>query len=166
MVAPRRFGKTSLIRAVLERARREGLTAVEVNFLGCVTEADVADRIERAYAAQLDSTLRRWFAGLLRTVNPTVRAAPGGVGVQAQPRPSTPGLLDRLALPRRIAERTGRHCVIAFDEFQEVLRIDPALPGVFRSELEAEGHRAAYVFSGSHPGLCASCSAIAGTRSS
>jgi hypothetical protein len=44
-------------------------------------------------------------------------------------------------------------CVIAFDEFQEVVRVDPALPGVFRSELETHRTAAAYVFSGSHPGL-------------
>jgi hypothetical protein len=43
--------------------------------------------------------------------------------------------------------------VIAIDEFQEVVRIDPALPGVLRSELETHQTAAAYVFSGSHPGL-------------
>jgi hypothetical protein len=150
---PRRFGKTSLLRAALASARDDGAITIEVNFLGCVTAGDVAQRIERAYGAQLDSALRRWFDGLIRTLNPTVNAAPGGVGVTARPRLSAPGLLDRLALPRRVQERTGRQCVIAFDEFQEVVRIDAALPGVFRSELEAHGDAAAYVFSGSHPGL-------------
>jgi hypothetical protein len=150
---PRRFGKTSLLRAVLARAELDGAIPVEVNFLGCVSAADVAERIERAYSAQLDSTLRRWYDGLIRTLRPTVALTPGGVGVTATPQITAPGLLDRLALPRRIHERTGRPCVIAFDEFQEVLRIDPALPGVFRSELEAQGTAAAYIFSGSHPGL-------------
>lgn len=150
---PRRFGKTSLLRATLARARREGAVPVEVNFLGCVTATDVAERIERAYAAQLDSRLRRWYDGLVRTLQPTVSAAPAGVGLKAQPQGSAPGLLDRLALPRRILERTGRPCVIAFDEFQEVVRIHPALAGVFRSELESHGQAAGYIFSGSHPGL-------------
>ena len=150
---PRRFGKTSLLRAVLAEADRNGAVPIEVNFLGCVTATDVAQRIERAYAAQLDGALRRWFDGLVRTLQPTVSAAPGGVGVKAQPRSSAPGLLDRLALPRRVQERSGRQCVIAFDEFQEVVRIDPALPGVFRSELESHGTAAGYIFSGSHPGL-------------
>jgi hypothetical protein len=150
---PRRYGKTSLLRAALAGAAAEGAITVEVNFLGCVTAADAADRIERAYGAQLDGTLRRWFAGVVRTLRPTLAAAPGGVGVKARPEPATPGLLDRLALPRRIHERTGRQCVIAFDEFQELLRIDPALPGTFRSELETHGRAAAYLFSGSHPGL-------------
>ncbi len=150
---PRRFGKTSLLRTLLADAERDGAVPVEVNFLGCVTTADVAQRIERAYSRQLDGPLRRWFDGLVRTLQPTVSAAPGGVGVRARPQAGAPGLLDRLALPRRIHERTGRQCVIAFDEFQEVLRIDPALPGVFRSELETHGAAAAYVFSGSHPGM-------------
>jgi hypothetical protein len=150
---PRRFGKTSLLRAVLARAERDGAVPVEVNFLGCVTAADVAQRIERAYGAQLDSPLRRWYEGVLRTLQPTVSAAPAGVGLKAQPQSGTPGLLDRLALPRRIQERTGRRCVIAFDEFQEVVRIGPELPGVFRSELETHGQAAGYIFSGSHPGL-------------
>jgi hypothetical protein len=149
----RRYGKTSLLRATLAAAEKDGAIPIEVGFLGCVTAADVAQRIERAYSAQLDSPLRRWFDGLVRTLNPTISAAPGGVGVKAQPQISAPGLLDRLSLPRRIHERTGRLCVIAFDEFQEVMRIDPALPGVFRSELESHGKAAAYVFSGSHPGL-------------
>ncbi len=149
----RRFGKTSVLRAMLARADKDGAVPVEVNFLGCVSAADVAERIERAYSVQLDSKLRRWFDGVIRTLQPIVSAAPAGVGVKAQPRVSAPGLLDRLALPRRIHERTGRMCVIAFDEFQEVLRIDSALPGVFRSELETHGTASAYVFSGSHPGL-------------
>jgi hypothetical protein len=149
----RRYGKTSLLRAVLAAVERDGAVPVEVGFLGCVTASDAAERIERAYGAQLDSRLRRWYDGLVRTLSPTISAAPGGVGVKSQPQISAPGLLDRLSLPRRIHERTGRLCVVAFDEFQEVVRIDAALPGVFRSELESHGRAAAYIFSGSHPGL-------------
>ena len=151
--APRRFGKTSLLRAALATVADDGAVAIEVNFLGCVTAADVAQRIERAYAAQLDSRLRRWYDGLVRTLHPTLVAAPAGVGVKAQPRGAVPGLLDRLALPRRVMERSGRRCVIAFDEFQEVVRVDAALPGTFRAELEGQGEAAAYIFCGSHPGL-------------
>jgi hypothetical protein len=150
---PRRFGKTSLIRAALAAAERQGAVPIEVNFLGCVTVADVAQRIERAYGSQLDGRLRRWFDGIVRTLHPTISAAPAGVGVSVAPQGGTEGLLDRLALPRRVLERSGRICAIAFDEFQEVLRIDAALPGVFRSELESHSAAAGYVFSGSHPGL-------------
>lgn len=150
---PRRFGKTSLLKAALAQCERHDAITIQVDFLGCVSAADVSERIERAYGAQLDSRLRRWFEGLVRTLHPTVSAAPGGVGVKAQPKITAPGLLDRLALPRRIHARTGRMCVVAFDEFQEVLKLGASLPGVFRSELEGQGDAAAYIFSGSHPGL-------------
>jgi uncharacterized protein len=150
---PRRFGKTSVLRAVLAAADKQGAVTIEVNFLGCVTTGDVAQRIERAYAAQLDTRLRRWYDGLIRTLQPTVSAAPGGVGLTATPQATDRGLLDRLALPRRVMERTGRQSVIAFDEFQEVVRIGSALPGAFRAELETHSAAAGYIFSGSHPGL-------------
>jgi hypothetical protein len=150
---PRRFGKTSLLRAALTAAAGQGAVPIEVNFLGCVTAAEVAERIERAYSVQLDGPLRRWFDGLIRTLQPTLNAAPAGVGIKAEPQAASRGLLDRLALPARVQERSGKQCAIAFDEFQEVVRIDPALPGVFRSALEANRNAAGYIFSGSHPGL-------------
>jgi hypothetical protein len=56
-------------------------------------------------------------------------------------------------LPRRLQERHGRQCAIAFDEFQDVVRVGDAITGAIRSELEQHGKLAAYVFSGSHPGL-------------
>jgi len=150
---PRCFGKTSLLRAALAAAELDGAVAIEVNFLGCVSASDVAQRIERAYSSQLHGALRRWFDGLVRTLHPTFSVTPAGVGVRVSPQVAASGLLDRLSLPRRLQERTGRRCVIAFDEFQEVVRIDPSLPGMWRSELETHGNAAGYVFSGSHPGL-------------
>jgi len=150
---PRRFGKTSLLRALLAAAKHDGLHTIEVNFLGCVTAADVADRIELAYRRQLEGSLQQWLRALVRTWRPTVSAAPAGIGISAEPQAGTSSLLERLALPLEVCDRTGRSCVVAFDEFQEVFRIDPALPGVFRSVIETHGDKVAYLFCGSHPGL-------------
>lgn len=150
---PRRYGKTSLLKATLAAADKDGFVPIYVNFLGVLTTADVAERIERAYREQLDGTLKRWFAGVVSTLRPRVKAAPAGVGIEMAPDMHTPELLDRLALPRRLQERHGRQCAIAFDEFQDVVRVGDALTGTIRSELEQHGNVAAYVFSGSHPGL-------------
>ncbi|MDQ3630689.1 MAG: AAA-like domain-containing protein [Actinomycetota bacterium] len=150
---PRRFGKTSLVQAALAQAEKQGSVAVYVNFLGVLTPADVAERIDRAYSRQLHGALKRWFDGVVRTWRPSVTAAPGGVGVTAQPHADHGGLLDRLALPARMAERHAKRCAVVFDEFQELVRIGPHVPGVFRSELEQQRDVAAYVFTGSHPGL-------------
>jgi uncharacterized protein len=149
---PRRYGKTSLLRAALTRCELQGWVPVSVNFLGVLTLDDVAERIERAYGQQLDGTLKRWYTGLIRTLHPTLSGAPGGVGVSVTPQARTSALLERLALPLRLHERHGRQCVIAFDEFQDVVRI-PGIAATFRSELEQHGAAAAYIFSGSHPGL-------------
>jgi hypothetical protein len=150
---PRRYGKTSLLKAALDAADRDGFVPVYVNFLGVLTAADVAERVERAYREQLDGQLKRWFAGVVSTLRPRVKAAPAGVGVEVAPEAQMPGLLDRLALPRRLQERHGRQCAIAFDEFQDVVRVGDAVAGTMRSELEQHGRVASYVFSGSHPGL-------------
>lgn len=151
---PRRYGKTSLIKSVLAEAQRtQGLRPLYVNFLGVLTAADVADRIEAAYAEQLEGSLRRWFSGVVRTLNPTLSGAPAGVGVKLSPTASSKSLLERLSLPRRLQQQHGAQCVIAFDEFQELVRAGAELPGVFRSELEQHGDVCAYIFSGSHPGM-------------
>jgi uncharacterized protein len=151
--APRRYGKTSLLRKLLAEAAGERVP-VYVNFLGVLTPADVAERLERAYREQLDSRLRQWFTGLVRTLRPTVGSGPAlPVGVQVSPVAPEAGLLDRLAVPRRLFEKHGRRCAIVFDEFQDVLRAGDRLDEVFRSEIEQHGDAAAYVFSGSHPGL-------------
>jgi hypothetical protein len=149
---PRRYGKTSLLRAVLARCDLQGRIPISVNFLGVLTIDDVAERIERAYGRQLDGPLKRWYTGVIRTLAPTFNAAPGGVGVSVAPQARTTALLERLALPLRLHERHGGQCVIAFDEFQDVVNI-PGVAATFRSELEQHGTAAAYVFSGSHPGL-------------
>lgn len=150
---PRRYGKTSLLKAALAAADKDGFVPVYVNFLGVLTVADVTERIERAYREQLDGPLKQWFAGVVSTLHPRLTAAPAGVGVEISPETQTPALLDRLSLPRRLQERHGRRCAIAFDEFQDVVRVSDALAGAMRSELEQHGDAAGYIFSGSHPGL-------------
>ena len=150
---PRRYGKTSLLKAVLATAERDGFVPIYVNFLGVLTPADVAERIERAYREQLDGRLKRWFTGMVTTLRPRVKAVPAGVGIEVSPVPQMPDLLDRLALPRKLQERYGRQSAIAFDEFQDVVRVGDTLTGTIRSELEQHGSAAAYLFSGSHPGL-------------
>jgi uncharacterized protein len=155
LVGPRRYGKTTLINAALARARDDGLVAIKVNFLGVLTLEDIAERIERAYSEQLDSRLKQWFAGVARTLRPTLTGGggpvPGSIAVTAQP--PTSGLLDRLALPAKVHAKHGVRCAIAFDEFQDVLRVGPNADAIIRSEIEDHAGVAGYIFSGSHIGM-------------
>jgi uncharacterized protein len=155
VVGPRRYGKTTLVNAALAQARDDGLVAIKVNFLGVLTLDDIADRIERAYSDQLDSRLKRWFSGVLRTLHPTLTGGGGPVpaSIAISPQPASSSLLDRLALPAKLHARHGLRCAIAFDEFQDVVRVATNADAVIRSEIEAHAGVAGYVFSGSHIGM-------------
>jgi uncharacterized protein len=156
LVAPRRFGKTSLLRRVMHDAEREGWATVYVDFFGVLTLADISQRIERAYAEQLQGRLATWFAGARRMLHPTFRAGggplPAGVEVTVDAQ-AEPPLLDRLALPRRLHERHGTRTLVVFDEFQDVLSATDSVDAVIRSEIQHHGDAASYIFAGSHVGM-------------
>ena len=158
LTAPRRYGKTSLLLRLREEAEQHDMQPVYVNFYGVVSVGDVCERIERAYREQLQGTLRNWLEGVLRTLQPSAKAALGvPAGPRAElgvtPQPAHASVLDRLALPKRMHEKHGRRVLVVFDEFQDLLRADGNIDAVFRSEIEQHGIAVSYVFAGSHPGM-------------
>ena len=163
LVAPRRYGKTSLLKRLLAEVERDGLVPVYANFFGVLSLDDVAERVERAYAGQLTGALARWFTGLARTLRPTLRAGGGPLPASAEVslRAGQASLLDRLAVPAKLHARHGRRCVVVFDEFQDVLRAGEQTDAIIRSEIEQHAAAASYVFAGSHPGMM---DALFGTR--
>jgi len=163
VVAPRRYGKTSLLKRLLADVERDGLVGVYVNFFGVLSLDDVSERVERAYATQLTGPLGRWFAGLSRSLKPTLRAGGGPVPASAEVtlRAGQASLLDRLAVPAKLHGKHGRRVVVVFDEFQDVLRAGEQTDAIIRSEIEQHAGAASYVFAGSHPGMM---DALFGTR--
>jgi hypothetical protein len=163
VVAPRRYGKTSLLRRLVVEAGRDGLVPVYVNFFGVLTLDDVAERVERAYAEQLTGPVASWFTGLARTLRPTFRLGGGPVPASAELalRAGQASLLDRLAIPAKLHAKHGRRCVIVFDEFQDVLTAGSQTDALIRSEIEQHAGAASYVFAGSQPGMM---DALFGTR--
>jgi len=156
LVAPRRYGKTSLLNRVVEEARRGGWAAVYVDFFGVLTLDDIARRIERAYVSQLKGSAATWFAGVRRLLRPTLRLGggpvPAGLEVSVDPQ-AEPPLLERLALPVRLHERDGTRTLVVFDEFQDILATKEQADAVIRSEIQHHGDAASYVFAGSHVGM-------------
>lgn len=165
LAAPRRYGKTSLLRRALVDAAGQGMVGVYVNFFGVLTQADVAARIEAAYAEQLPRSLARWFEGVRRTLRASLKVGGGalpvgvavGIGAPAPAQRSAPpverALLDWLALPRRLHAAKDLRAVIVFDEFQDVLLAGERIDAVIRSEIEQHAQAASYVFAGSHVGM-------------
>jgi uncharacterized protein len=155
--APRRYGKTSLLRRLGRDADSIGMNYVEVDFYGVLSVDDVIVRMEDAYG-RLRTPLKRIAIATMSTLRPRLRVGAGPLGVEARLGASDhagkvlTGLLD---LPLTLFERTGARTLVAFDEFQALLGVGRGIDGLFRSRIQRQGDAASYVFAGSHPGLMA-----------
>lgn len=152
LVAPRRYGKTSLLRRVQDSLDRAGWITVYVDLLGIVTLDDFAQRVERAYSDALTGTVAKWFVGLRRSLRPALTVGGGPVPASATVdlgAERREALVARLALPTRVFEKTGRRVHVVFDEFQELDAVGGQADAVVRSEIQHHGDMASYVFAGS-----------------
>ncbi len=155
LYGPRRYGKTSLLRKALQRAdRTEGMVPVLVDLYGVLSLGDIAIRIERAYA-RLKGGIRRTIEGILQPSGLGLSLGAYGISVRLQLEPRTnplPALHALLELPLRLGERKGLRVLIAFDEFQDVLKVED-FDKLLRSHIQHHGEVASYVFCGSEPGM-------------
>jgi hypothetical protein len=154
--APRRYGKTSLIRRLrIDAERGLGITTIVVDFSRVLSLGDVAVRIEDAYRRATDGPIKSAVRTLMRSWNLGVSLGAGGIAARLEADPKTdplPALHRLLELPREVFERTGQRVLVAFDEFHEVLHLE-GLDGIIRSHVQHHGEAVSYLFAGSEPGL-------------
>lgn len=154
--APRRYGKTTLLRQVQSRAADLGYGTIEVDLFGVQSRHDFAVRLEMAYRA-MQGPLRRVVHGLLGKVKMGLSTPAGGGNVEVEGRERDPdaALLTLLDLPLKLFKRKGARTLIVLDEFQDVLTADGAIDAVLRSRIQHHGAAASYIFAGSQPGMLA-----------
>ena len=156
LYAPRKYGKTSLLkRALHDGEREEGLIPVLVDLYRVSSVADVTVRLERAYAKQLKGEVRRRVEAFLQRTGVGLSLGAFGISARLQLEPTRdpmPALHALLELPLRLEASGGYRAFVAFDEFQDIGRID-GLDGLLRSHIQHHGEVASYVFAGSEPGL-------------
>jgi hypothetical protein len=155
LVAPRRYGKTSLLRRVLAQASKDGWATALVDLEGVLSLSSLVVRIERAYDRELKGAIRRTVDSLFRAWQVGLSLGAGGftATLQSNPRVNVESVLLRLLdLPTKLYERTGTRSLVAFDEFQDLLRVGGA-DGILRSVLQHQTAVASYAFSGSAPTL-------------
>ncbi|MBI4897239.1 MAG: AAA-like domain-containing protein [Actinobacteria bacterium] len=157
LTAPRRYGKTSLLRKVLADCDRLGMPTAYVDFFGIQTAADVVHRLDGGYRASFHGPFRKFAEALIRSIQPQVSFSAEGatisMGISRDDRQSLDRLQTLLDLPVKLFEKTGVRAVIAFDEFQSLLGAGPNLDGFLRSRIQAQTKEATYLFAGSHPGM-------------
>lgn len=157
LASPRRFGKTSLLRAHLELMREAGHRTCYVDLDRVGTVADVADRLVDGLRQLPVDPQRRIERRLSRlgvsvgTGGLTIQVAPRGPGRALGADEARSVVRDLLALPGELGADGGL-TVVAMDEFQDLLTADDRLDGVFRSVIQHQVG-VGYVFAGSSASL-------------
>jgi uncharacterized protein len=156
LYAPRKYGKTSLLkRALRDGEAEQGLIPILVDLYRVSSIADVTVRFERAYSRHLKGALRARIEEFLQRTGIGLSLGAFGISAKLQldprvnPLPALHALLD---LPLRLEEGGGYRAFIALDEFQDVHKV-PDLDGLIRSHIQYQAEVASYVFAGSEPGL-------------
>ena len=158
LVAPRRYGKTSLVLAHAGRLRETGWRTAHVDFSRVADLTDVARRLGAAYAHLDTPWVRAHLSGLLARLGVSLSAI--GPSVSLGPRPMTPDhaaaetVLPRLLdLPQALWDADRTPTLVVFDEFQDLLVARKDLDGLLRSRIQYHGDAAAYVYAGSEPSM-------------
>jgi len=167
LTGPRRYGKTTLLGRLAQVMRDDhGVAVATVDLSRATSIDDVFQRIGAAYEEAFTGTLRRAWHALRRRIAPSATfGVPGLANVGIAPAASSGDALaalhELLEVPRRLHDRTGVRCLVAYDEFQELLTAQPDLDGVLRSHIQHHAGAVSYIFAGSHAGMM---SALFGDR--
>jgi hypothetical protein len=164
LISPRRYGKSSLIRQVLDVLTRQRIATMELTvssfssylaFLEGYARGLVAleTKVERAR-----SWLQEFFTAIRPEVRYDVKPSGGGQVSVAFPTVRTARDIARVAeevfaLPARIAERQKRRLVVALDEFQAIASFNGgSVEHALRAAAQHQ-RQVGYVFAGSEPSL-------------
>ena len=157
VIAPRRYGKTSLVRAALSDLVGEGILAVEVDLMSTPTKEKLAGKLAKSIHDDVATPLfrarerLRIFSSLRITPTVTVdlHGATSFSFSAARHEADIDDTLEHLfELPGTIAAEGGKHVVLYFDEFQEITQIDPKLPALMRATFQKQPD-VAHVYAGS-----------------
>lgn len=155
LTAPRRYGKSTLLKAVAAEARERGFVAAYIDFSRLLSVEDAASRIARAYENGLEGAFRRTWRDWVRDSDVQVKAGPVALRRPASARRELDELHGLLDFPLRLHESHGIRSLVILDEFQDLLTADSNLDGLLRSHLQHHAHAASYVFAGSKGGMLA-----------
>lgn len=155
LYAPRRYGKTSLVKNLIDKWSEDGFTCLYFDMM----KMDSVERFCENYAAAVYAVEKgvdrvvRTFGELLSRLRPKFTVGEDGspsIELDVASRKFTPSdLEDILNLPEKVA-KGKRTFVVVFDEFQEIAGLSQSLPmeGVFRGCIQHH-ESVRYVFLGS-----------------
>lgn len=149
IIAPRRFGKSSLVWRTMRELATAGVLVAYVNLMTTPTKERLADRLAAAIYEDVASRTQRAAEAVLRpfrglrvspsiTVDPEAGTYSFSFGVGHAPADIDATLERLFQLPGELAAEEGRRVALVLDEFQEIEGIDPSLPRLMRTIFEQQ----------------------------
>ena len=147
LIAPRRYGKSSLVKAALSRVLVERVLVVEVDLMTTPTKERLAAKLAKSIHDDVASSLVKArealrFFSTLRVVPAVTVDLDGSVRFSFSASRGSSDIdatIERLLeLPAELAADRNRQLVVFFDEFQEVTSLDPHLPALMRSIFQTQ----------------------------
>ncbi|HEX6699885.1 MAG TPA: ATP-binding protein [Gaiellaceae bacterium] len=147
--APRRYGKSSLVLTAAQHAFAEGILVGYCDLLRVTTKERLAAALAKTIHRDVDSPAGQALeraAELFRNlrIRPTMELDPEDASISFSFRATrrTADIDDTiealLELLGRLAEERKRRVVMIFDEFQEIVEIDPHFPNLMRAVFQTQ----------------------------
>jgi len=149
VLAPRRYGKTSLVWRVQQELLRRRILVAHVNLMTTPTREQLAEKLAKTIHEDVASAADRardrvasLFRGLRVAPQVLVDPTDGSLAftfAAGRFSEDVNATLERLLeLPGELAADRKRRLVVVFDEFQEIVDIDPHLPKLMRSVFQEQ----------------------------
>ena len=159
LFSPRRFGKTSLVEKVFREL--DDSICIYIDLYNIKSKDDFCRKYSKVIAKELfnwKDDIKRLTKSLSEAFNklsPTVSFDEFGnssFSLNVQKVEKQEDIETILDIPNRISSKTSKRVCIAFDEFQEISRIDPFLLNWMRSSFQRHKN-ISYIFLGSKQSL-------------
>jgi uncharacterized protein len=150
LVGPRRYGKTSVLVRVANDLTQAGTSVIWVDLYEVSSVADVALRLDAALS-EASGPARARLASIAASVDLNLGLLKVGFARRRDDRPDPLATLHQL-LDALVAAAQDSPCVIMFDEFPGITRID-GVAGLLRTKLQHSFQDLGIAFAGSQPSL-------------
>jgi len=157
LMAPRRFGKTSILLEVLNRLKSQGLFTAHVDIFATPTKRILAEQITESVLAnkKLDkvfSNFRKSISSILKQVEfkQIIEDFEFILDFAESKRDESVLLSESINFIERFSTKYDQQIICGFDEFGDVGKLDGLdIVKLFRSKLQLQ-QKTSFLFSGSH----------------
>lgn len=131
LISPRRYGKTSLIKNMIDKLKKKGILVCYIDLYGVVSLEQMAAILSRSYAESLETKLDKiwkFIKDLIPRLRPVFSIEPDGqftvtVDVKEKKEEIYNTLTYLYNLPYEISKKNKKPFIVIYDEFQEILNI-------------------------------------------